>query len=123
MAHAIAQALADSRRTGAPMKASAVGGGPRHEQARPRGGSPRKGDVVVAPNGATAPRFTVRQVPGDPQVSWGSRAAAVDCARQFARRHAVDAWLDEGASLSCLVRHRSSDVAARYNDFNDWRTT
>lgn len=68
---------------------------------------PSHGDVVVGTNGPASRRFTLRQVPGDAQLSLASREAAVACACHFASFHTVDAWMDEGQGLTRLVRRRS----------------
>jgi hypothetical protein len=67
---------------------------------------PRDGDIVVAPEPSSPGRFTTRQVPAGPQVSWNSHDVAVEMARVFARRYAVDVWTVDGQTQICRYRHR-----------------
>jgi len=67
---------------------------------------PRDGDVVVAQDPSAPGRFTIRQVPDAPQISWSSHSGAVEVARGFARRHRVDVWTVDGRTQTPLHRYR-----------------
>ena len=67
---------------------------------------PRNGDVIVAPAGSQSARYVITQSPGPPQLTYGSRDAAVDAARRFAEFHAVDVWLERRSGLTRLATHR-----------------
>jgi len=69
--------------------------------------SPRDGDVIVAPGDPPSALYVIAQVPGPPQLMFGSRDAAVNAARRFAKRDAVDVWLEENSTLTRLASHRS----------------
>lgn len=55
--------------------------------------TPRDGDLVVAEDATRPGHFTIRQVPGQPQISLASAAAALTVAETLARSHAIDVWL------------------------------
>lgn len=55
--------------------------------------APREGDLVVAEDTARPGHFTIRQVPGQPQVSLSSAMVALTVAETLARSHAIDVWL------------------------------
>jgi hypothetical protein len=71
----------------------------------------RDGDVLIARDERHPSRYTLTQVPGMPQVTWPSRHDAELAARQFARRHAVDVWIDEEGTLARLAAHRPAPPA------------
>jgi hypothetical protein len=71
--------------------------------------TPRDGDLVVAVDPSSPGHFTLRQVPNAPQISWNSRAAAIDVANGFARRHAVDVWTSDGQRDTRVQRYRPRD--------------
>jgi hypothetical protein len=55
--------------------------------------TPQSGDVILKPDvGGGGSGYTVRQVPGGPQVSCNSRQSAVTFAGRFAQRHRVAMW-------------------------------
>jgi hypothetical protein len=64
------------------------------------------GDVVVAGNGRQPMRYTVSRTPGQPELSWSSRTEATRVALEFARNHAVDAWLDDNGAFARLATYR-----------------
>jgi len=68
--------------------------------------APRDGDVVVTQDPSAPDRFTIRQVPDAPQISWSSHSGAVEVARGFARRHRVDVWTVDGRTQTPLHRYR-----------------
>ena len=68
---------------------------------------PGRGDVVVDVNGPGASLFTLRQVPGYPQVGLASRESAVAYACRFAADHAVDGWISSGQRTTRLLSCRS----------------
>jgi len=70
--------------------------------------APRNGDIVVAPDPSSPGRFTVRQAPDAPQISWSSLSSAVEVAQGFARRHRVDVWTVDGRTQTPLHRYRET---------------
>ena len=68
--------------------------------------SPRDGDVVVTRESRSPITFTIRQLPGDVQLSASSRDEAIRLARGFARKNAVDVWYSEGETLRLLEAYR-----------------
>jgi len=58
---------------------------------------PRDGDVIVSRESGAGGKYTVRQVPGDPQLHASVRDEAIRLARGFAINAAVDLWyIDDG---------------------------
>jgi hypothetical protein len=74
---------------------------------------PRDGDVVVAADLGSPGRFTVRQFPRKPQVSWPSRELALDSVRVFARLKGVDVWVADRRSRSLVERYRAGSLGGR----------
>lgn len=68
--------------------------------------SPRDGDVVVTRESRSPIVFTIRQLPGDVQLSASSRDDALRLARGFAMQNAVDLWYSEGEALRLLEAYR-----------------
>lgn len=67
---------------------------------------PQEGDVVVTRESRSAVRYTVRRFPGVVQFSASTREAAVQLARGFARKHALDIWYVEGDTCRLLEAYR-----------------
>ena len=66
--------------------------------------TPRSGDVILKPEVSDAgSSYTVRQVPGGPQVSCNSRQTAVTFARGFAQRHRVEMWEEQDGAFTRLT--------------------
>ena len=65
---------------------------------------PRSGDVVLRkedhPEG---PRYTLRQLPANPQLACSSRDRALACGTVFARAHGVDMWEEHQQSFARLT--------------------
>jgi len=72
---------------------------------------PCAGDVVIMPDGHRLRHYVVAQLPGAPQMSWGSRDAAIAAANPFARRHSVDIWMQDGKGVTRVARHRRATTA------------
>lgn len=70
------------------------------------GTGPVNGDVVVAPQPATGGRFLLGQFPRAPVLILSSKRKALDLGARFARLHAVDLWLTEGAVVTRLESRR-----------------
>jgi hypothetical protein len=68
--------------------------------------SPQNGDVVVAREVGPRVHYTVRQIPGIVQFSSGTRDAALELARKFARRYKVDVWHSERGKYRRLEAYR-----------------
>jgi hypothetical protein len=66
--------------------------------------TPRPGDVILKPEVSdVGPNYTVRQVPGGPQVSCNSRQSAVTFASRFAHRHRVEMWEEQDGLYTRLT--------------------
>jgi hypothetical protein len=68
--------------------------------------SPRDGDIVITRESRSPITFTIRQWPGDVQLSASTRDAAIRLARGFALKNAVDVWYSEGETLRLLEAYR-----------------
>jgi len=86
---------------------AAAAANPNVGQRDARSERPSDGDIVVSRDPRRQQYFTIHQVPGAPQISWASRDAAIDVARGFALRHAVDPWISDGQFTTRLLSHRS----------------
>ncbi len=65
---------------------------------------PRPGDVVLRmENHAEGPRYTLRQLPADPQLACSSRDRALVCGAVFARAHGVDMWEEHQQTFARLT--------------------
>jgi hypothetical protein len=62
--------------------------------------TPRSDDVILKPEGSS---YTVRQVPGGPQVSCNSRQSAVTFATRFSQRHRVEMWEEQDGAYTRLT--------------------
>jgi hypothetical protein len=67
---------------------------------------PRAGDVVISRASTLAVTYTVRQVPGVVQFHASARDEALQLARGFAQRSAVDLWSSEDGSYRLLEAYR-----------------
>jgi hypothetical protein len=66
--------------------------------------TPRSGDVILKREVSDAgSSYTVRQVPGGPQVSCNSRQSAVTFASRFAQRHRVEMWEEQDGAYTRLT--------------------
>jgi hypothetical protein len=68
--------------------------------------SPRDGDVMVTRESRSPIVFTIRQLPGDVQLSASSRDDAIRLARGFAMKNAVDLWYSDGETPRLLEAYR-----------------
>lgn len=73
---------------------------------------PQDGDVVVTRESRSPIVFTIRQLPGDVQLSASSRDDALRLARGFAMKNAVDLWYSEGETLRLLEAYRRTNDRA-----------
>jgi hypothetical protein len=71
---------------------------------------PRDGDVVVTRKSTPAVIYTVRQVPGVVQFHVSDRDEALQLARGFAQRSAVDLWFSEDGTCRLLEAHRGHET-------------
>jgi hypothetical protein len=69
--------------------------------------APRDGDVVVASQDGEAPRYTVGQFPGVVQFGASEKKKAVERAKRFAERQAVDLWYCEDGAYSRMGTFRA----------------
>jgi hypothetical protein len=67
---------------------------------------PQDRDVVVTRESRSRIIFTIRQLPGDVQLSASSRDDAIRLARGFATKNGVDVWYSEGETLRLLEAYR-----------------
>jgi hypothetical protein len=67
---------------------------------------PRDGDVVVTRESTPVVKYTVRQVPGVVQFHASARDEAMQLARGFAQRSAVDLWSSEDGIYRLLEAYR-----------------
>ena len=67
---------------------------------------PREGDVVVTRESGAAVKYAVRQLPGVVQFHASARDEAMQLARSFAQRAAVDLWYSEGGTYRLLEAYR-----------------
>jgi hypothetical protein len=67
---------------------------------------PRHGDVVVSRESASGGTYTVRQAPGDVQLHVSVRDHAIELARRFARKAAVDLWYSIDGTNRLLEAYR-----------------
>lgn len=73
-------------------------------------GWPRAGDLMVTRAQGGARGYTISRLPGAPQAIWKSRDAAIDLARDYARRSQVDAWYSEERFTVRISHHRSDGI-------------
>jgi hypothetical protein len=67
---------------------------------------PKEGDIVVAGTTDMGARYTIRQVPGEPQITASTRERALQIGRRFARQYGVDLWFAGGMGLRLVESHR-----------------
>ena len=67
---------------------------------------PREGDVVVTRESGAAVKYAVRQLPGVVQFHASVRDEAMQLARSFAQRAAVDLWYSEDGTYRLLEAYR-----------------
>jgi hypothetical protein len=70
--------------------------------------APRPGDLVVTREARSAVRYSVREVPGEPQITLASRDETLRLARGFARDRGVDLWYSEGGETRRLDTRRAA---------------
>lgn len=73
---------------------------------------PQAGDIVITRDPKFASRFSIRQIPGRPQVSWQKREAAITFSEAFAKKHLVDVWLNDGQVERRVVNRRAPEPAS-----------
>ena len=78
----------------------------------PASGGPQDGDLVVTRESHSAVRYTIREVPGDPQVSMAARDEALRLAQQFASRRGVDVWYAEDGGYQPVQSFRPRGARA-----------
>jgi hypothetical protein len=78
----------------------------RHERSLPQ-----DGDVVVAREAHSSVHYTVRQLPGIVQFSSAVRDEALQLARGFSQRYAVDVWYGEAGTYQLLESYRPPTLA------------
>jgi hypothetical protein len=69
---------------------------------------PVPGDVVIRPDAGGG--FSVRQLPGEPQLSWRSRDEAIRCAFGFAERYRVNTWEERDQRVVLIPPQRRRGV-------------
>jgi hypothetical protein len=72
-----------------------------------RADAPQAGDLVVTREARSAIRYSVRQMPGEPQVSMASKEEALRLARGFARARRVALWYGTDGDLRKLETFRA----------------
>lgn len=64
---------------------------------------PKAGDIVVRREASNAhDRFSIRELPGAPQISYVSFEIALDVATRFARHAGIDVWHEEGGGYTLI---------------------
>ena len=72
---------------------------------------PRDGDVIVSRESGAGGKYTVRQVPGDPQLHASVRGVIIRLAREFAIHAAVDFWYVEDGPPALLGAYRKESTS------------
>ena len=69
--------------------------------------APEAGDLVVTCEARSAVRYSVRQLPGEAQVSMASKDEAVRLARGFAKARRVALWYSADGAIRKLETFRA----------------
>jgi hypothetical protein len=74
------------------------------------GESPQTRDLVVSPHPVRAQFWSLRQVPGEPQLLYASRDDAVLAGRRFARAQHVNLWYCDDRQCTLLLNGHTVDT-------------
>jgi hypothetical protein len=83
---------------------------------------PREGDIVVTRTSEPIPRYTIRKIPGEPQILSRTRQQAVQMARRFAQQYRVDVWMAGGLDVQLIASYRTAGDQTRVEESDCRRT-
>ena len=73
---------------------------------------PQQGDILAARPTARADQFEISVTPARPHAVATRYDEAIASIREFARRHAVDAWYTcNHTNFLCVAHHRSQETS------------
>jgi hypothetical protein len=83
---------------------------------------PQEGDIVVTRTSDPIPRYTIRKIPGEPQILSRTWQQAVHMARRFAQQYRVDVWMAGGLGVRLIASYRTAGDQTRVEE-SDRRPT